>query len=125
MTAKSTFALPDGLWIIDSKGATVYANEDMAKMLGTTISDLLGKDSFLYVFPEDLDAARRLFAAKQSGSRAPFRFRLRRVDGSPIWADVQPTPMRNAAGQFIGIVGSFTVSNSNEITAAVESHADG
>lgn len=110
MTAESTSAAPDGLWIIDSHGATVYANEDMAEMLGTTISDLLGTDSFLYVFPEDLDAARQLFADKQAGSRAPFHFKLRRVDGSPIWADVQPTPMYNAAGQFIGIVGSFTVS---------------
>jgi PAS domain S-box-containing protein len=111
MTPESTFASPDGLWIIDSSGATVYANEDMATMLGTTVFDLLGKDSFLFVFPEDLHAARELFAAKESGNRAPFRFRLRRLDGRPIWADVQPTPMRNAAGQFIGIVGSFTVSN--------------
>lgn len=110
MTLESKSAAPDGLWIIDPRGATVYANEDMAEILGTTISDLLGKDSFLYVFPEDLDAARQLFAAKQSGSREPFQFRLRRVDGRPIWTDVQPTPMRNAAGQFIGIVGSFTVS---------------
>lgn len=111
MTVDSTYASPDGLWIIDSSGATVYANEDMAEMLGTSVSDLLRKDSFLYVFPEDLGAAKQLFAAKQEGDRAPFHFRLRRVDGSPIWADVQSTPMRNAAGQFIGIVGSFTVSN--------------
>lgn len=110
MTAESTSAPPDGLWIIDSQGATVYVNEDMAEILGTTISDLLGKDSFLFVFPEDLEAAQQLFADKQAGNRAPFHFRLRRVDGRPIWADVQPTPMRNAAGQFIGIVGSFTVS---------------
>ena len=110
MTVESTFTSPDGLWIIDSQGATVYANEDMAEILGTTISELLGKDSFAYVFPEDLDSARQLFALKESGSRAPFQFRLRRVDGRPIWTDVQPTPMRNAAGHFIGIVGSFTVS---------------
>lgn len=110
MTPESISAQPDGLWIIDPHGATVYANEDMAEILGTTIPDLLGKDSFLYVFPEDLDEARRLFAAKQAGSRAPFHFKLRRVDGSAVWADVQATPMRNAADQFIGIVGSFTVS---------------
>ncbi|WP_109485829.1 PAS domain-containing protein [Occallatibacter savannae] len=66
MTPESTSAQPDGLWIIDAKGATVYVNEDMAEMLGTTPSDMLGKDSFLYVFPEDLDAARALFASKQS-----------------------------------------------------------
>jgi PAS domain-containing protein len=41
MTLESTFATPDGLWIIDSNGRTVYANEDMAVMLGTTVADLL------------------------------------------------------------------------------------
>ena len=110
MTAQSTFAPPDGLWIINSQGVTVYANEDMAQILGTTIAELIGKDSFLYVFPEDLNAARQLFTVKQAGDRSPFHFRLRRIDGHAIWADVQGTPMRNAAGQFLGIVGSFTVS---------------
>lgn len=114
MKLESTFATPDGLWIIDAQGRTVYANEDMAEMLATTVSDLLGTDSFLYVFPEDRDAAKLLFAAKEAGSRVPFHFKLRRVDGRPIWADVQPTPMRNAAGQFIGIIGSFTVSKLQE-----------
>lgn len=108
--AESTPAPKDGLWIINAEGATVYANEDMARMLCTTVADLMGKDSFQYVFPEDEEAARELFAAKEAGSRAPFHFRLRRADGSSVWADVQPTPMRNAAGRFLGIVGSFTVS---------------
>jgi len=110
MTAEPTSAIPDGLWIINAQGATVYANEDMAEILGTTVAELIGKDSFMYVFPEDLEAARELFALKQTGHRSPFHFRLRRADGRAIWAEVQGTPMRNAAGQFIGIVGSFTVS---------------
>ena len=110
MTAESASTTPDGLWIINAQGTTVYANEDMAHILGTTIADLIGKDSFLYVYPEDLEAAKQLFAFKQGGDRSPFHFRLRRMDGGAIWADVQGTPMRNAAGEFIGIVGSFTVS---------------
>lgn len=110
MTADLTPAMPDGLWIINAQGSTVYANSDMAQILGTTVSDLIGKDSFQYVFPEDMEAAKRLFAIKEAGDRSPFHFRLRRQDGSAIWTDVQGTPMRNAAGQFIGIVGSFTVS---------------
>lgn len=101
----------DGIWIIDAEGRTVFANDMMAEILGTTGAKLSGTDSFLYVFPEDLEAAQRLFATKQAGSPAPFHFRLRRADGSPIWVDVQGTPLRNAAGHFNGIVGTFTVSN--------------
>ena len=100
----------DGIWIIDDQGKTVFANEEMARILATTVADLLGKDSFQFVYPEDLDAARQLFDAKQAGNRSPFRFKLRRADDTSIWADVQGTPMHNAAGEFLGIVGSFTVS---------------
>jgi PAS domain S-box-containing protein len=111
MTSDFATGQPEGIWIIDSEGKTVFANDSMAQILGTTTPDLIGKDSFLFVFPEDLGAAQRLFSSKQAGSSAPFHFKLRRIDGSSIWVDVQGTPMRDAAGEFTGIVGTFTVSD--------------
>lgn len=111
MSSDCPNAPQDGIWIIDATGKTAYANEAMAQILCTTTAELLGNDSFLYVFAEDLPAAQQLFSAKQAGSSAPFHFRLRRSDGSTIWVDVQGTPMRNAAGRFTGIVGTFTVSD--------------
>ena len=101
----------DGIWIIDAEGRTVFANDFMAEILGTTAAELSGKDSFQYIFPEDLPAAQRLFSSKKAGSPAPFHFKLRRADGSSVWVDVQGTPLRNAAGAFTGIVGTFTISN--------------
>lgn len=102
--------LADGLWIIDSEARTLYANSAMADILGTDVATLKGQHSFDYVFPEDAEAAKRLFDRKQRGETAPFHFRLRRADGSSIWVDVQGTPLSNAAGEFIGIVGTFSVS---------------
>ena len=101
---------PDGLWIIDTEARTVYASDHMAEILGTVPSTMKGEQSFEYVFPEDTAAAKRLFNFKKSGNRTPFRFRLRRKDGSAIWVDVQGTPMYNASGLFTGIVGTFTIS---------------
>lgn len=101
---------PDGIWIIDSEARTLYANAAMADILGTTPSELIGKHSFDYIFPEDAAAAQKLFEAKTRGDTNPFHFKLRRKDGSSIWTDIQGTPMRNAAGEFIGIVGTFSVS---------------
>ena len=100
----------DGIWIIDSDGSTLYANAAMGEILGADPTELLGKTSFAYVFPEDLEAARHLFESKQRGDVKPFHFRLRRKDGSAIWADVQGTPMHNVAGEFLGIVGTFRIS---------------
>ncbi len=100
----------DGLWIINTEAKTVYASDHMAEILGTTPSEMKGQPSFDYLFPEDVAAAQRLFDFKKAGNPAPFRFRLRRKDGSAIWVDVQGTPLYNAAGVFNGIVGTFTVS---------------
>jgi PAS domain-containing protein len=55
-----------------------------------------------------VDEAQRLFEAKVRGDTKPFHFKLRRKDGSAVWVDVQGTPLYNAAGVFIGIVGTFS-----------------
>ncbi len=100
----------DGVWIIDLEGKTVFANERMGEILGADPQSMIGQHSFIYVFPEDAEAAQRLFDAKKRGDSNPFHFRLRRQDGSAVWVDVQGTPLHNAAGAFNGIVGTFTVS---------------
>jgi PAS domain S-box-containing protein len=101
---------PDGIWIIDVNGRTVYANQRMADILGTTPAEMIGHPSFAFVFPEDVAPAQHLFEAKQRGDINPFHFRLRCMDGSAVAVDVQGTPMYNAAGRFNGIVGTFSVS---------------
>ena len=101
---------PDGIWIIDSDARTLYGNAAMAEILGTTTTELIGKPSFQYVFAEDVNTAQKLFDSKQRGDPSPFHFKLRRKDGSSIWVEVLGTPMRNAKGEFIGIVGTFSVS---------------
>ena len=109
--ASSSIAPPltKGIWIIDAAARTVYANEAMCTILGTSPGRLAQMHSFDFVFPEDLAAAGRLFASKQGGSSAPFRFRLRREDGTAIWVDVQGTPMRTNGGDFDGIIGTFAI----------------
>ena len=98
----------EGIWIIDGNAKTVYANERMAEILGTSTAEMIGKPSFTYVFPEDVEDAQRLFASKSRGDAMPFRFRLRRDDGSTVWVDVQGTPLQGPEGEFTGVVGTFT-----------------
>jgi PAS domain S-box-containing protein len=65
------------IWILDINGQTVYANQRMAEILGTTPAEMIGHPSFDYVFPEDVPAAQRLFDARKRGDINPFHFRLR------------------------------------------------
>jgi PAS domain S-box-containing protein len=44
----------DGIWIIDADAQTIYANERMAEILGTSPAEMIGQPSFAYLFPEDV-----------------------------------------------------------------------
>ncbi len=102
-----------GIWIVDADANTLYANGAMAEILHTTTEEMAGKSSFAYLFPEDEPAAQRLFEGKKQGENGHFHFRLRRTDGSAVWVEVQGTPMRNTAGEFIGVVGTFSIRDRN------------
>jgi PAS domain S-box-containing protein len=65
------------------------------------------------VFEEDVEEAQRLFGSKMQGDREPFEFRLRRADGTPIWARISGVPMADEHGNATGLLGMFT-----DITAA-------
>jgi PAS domain S-box-containing protein len=104
----------DGIWIIDNEARTLFANARMGEILGTSASELAGRQSFEYVFEEDAEAAQKLFDRKRAGELNAFHFRLRRANGSPIWVDVQGTPMHNPEGGFLGIVGTFRVSSNGQ-----------
>src|SRR5450631_933316 len=66
----------DGIWIIGADAKTTYANERMAEILGTSPSEMVGRASFAYVFPEDVDAAQRLFDSKTRGDTRPFSLQV-------------------------------------------------
>lgn len=108
----------DGIWTIDSEGKTAFASDRMAEILGTTAAEMIGRPSFEFVFPEDVDAAQRLFQAKQRGDIDPFEFRIRRADGSPVYVRVQGTPMFDDNGTFRGIVGTFSVIHDRSLSIA-------
>jgi PAS domain-containing protein len=76
--------LLNGLWIINAEAKTVYASDRMAEILGTTPAAMKGQPSFGYLFPEDVDAAQRLFDEKRSGQpiAVPFSSSGARMEAS-------------------------------------------
>jgi len=108
MTFDSNKAASAGIWIIDPHGNTKFVSQRMAEILGESKEALERGNSFDYIYPEDMDAARRLHQAKHKGDLNPYRFRLRRADGSPVWVEVQGTPLFED-GKMSVVVGTFQV----------------
>ncbi len=69
----------------------------MASSLSTSPAKLV----LSLLFPEDLEAA-KLFEVDTLAEFKPSCFRARRNDGSPLWVDVQSSPVRTASGDVYG-----------------------
>jgi PAS domain S-box-containing protein len=96
------------VWIIDETARTVYANERMAEILGTSRAEMVRQRFFNHVLPEDISAL-QWFDSRSYGDMQFFRFRLRRSDGSLIGVVMQRSPMLDASGVVVGTIGTFRV----------------
>ncbi len=107
MCRRIVLAVPDGIWVVDAQGQTIFNNPRMAEIVGAPSDSLAGQSCFACVFPEDLPEAQRRFAQGLGGKREPFDFRLRRNDGSAIWVSISCGPVSDAAGAAVGVLGLF------------------
>lgn len=98
----------EGIWVVDAKGSTTYANRRMAEMLGTTVEDLLASSMFDFMAPEGREAAARQLELRRSGLEEQHEFRLRRRDGSTLWALLSTNPMVDGTGGFVGALAMVT-----------------
>jgi two-component system NtrC family sensor kinase len=98
----------EGIWLVDDQGNTLFVNDRMASLLGTTRDAMQGKPVPDYCFPEDVDAARERIANNLAGRREQFEFRFRKSDGSALPVLAASTPLQNGEGRVVGAVGMFS-----------------
>ena len=98
----------EGVWLVDDRGYTLFVNERMASLLGTSRDDMRGKPVPDYCFEEDLDAARERIANNLAGKREQFEFRFRKRDGTALPVLAASTPLHDSNGRVIGAVGMFS-----------------
>jgi PAS domain S-box-containing protein len=101
-------AVPEGVWVVDPEGRTIFSNQRMAEILGVDYQSMPHQSCFDCVFPDELEDAQRHFARTLAGDRRPFDFRLRRADGSPIWVSISCMLVSDDAGAPAGLLGLFT-----------------
>lgn len=98
----------EGIWMIDAEARTLFVNRWMAEMLGCSREEIIGKASLDYVYDEDRAEAARKFEDKKRGDKEPFDFRLRRNDGTEIWARISTSSVYGDDGALVGVLGMFT-----------------
>ncbi len=97
-------AAQEGIWVVDDRGLTTYANQRMADLLGHGHGELTGRPIFDFVEPAARPDLQRLVAAGAGELRAPRDVRFRRRDGGELWATVATNPIVGREGAFVGTV---------------------
>src|ERR1043165_1332056 len=92
-----------GVLTIDLSGRIAFASTYFCDLVGLDHESVPGMSCFDFVFPDDMDAAKKLFELNKLPQAAPFRFRLRRWDGTEVWTDIQGTVLQTAGGKVYGI----------------------
>jgi len=109
----------EGIWVTDADGHTTFANPKMAQMLGVAGDALIGRPMAEFIEPDNVAGAvvakamglvngQTVGAALALDPQGGRERRLRRADGSRLWALVATTPIVDAAGRFDGSLAMVT-----------------
>ncbi len=94
----------EGVWMLDRRGITTWANDNLANMLGHP-GAMLGRDVMEFVFDEDrVVAEQNLERRLRAGVPSRYSFRLRRADGETVHVLVSSSPSINRDGEVTGIL---------------------
>ncbi len=88
-------AIPDGLWVFDEHGRTLFANDQMARLLGRDPAAMPGFSAFDALDEAGHDQLREHLATMASGHPGETNMDtlLLRPDGSAIWTLVSWAPV--------------------------------
>jgi PAS domain S-box-containing protein len=97
-----------GSVMLELDGCIAFASTYFCDLVGVEHSHIAGRSCFDFVFPEDKEEAMKLLEANKLPHAMPFRFRLRRSDGTEVWATIQGSALKTAAGEVYGLTATIT-----------------
>ncbi len=96
----------EGIWMTDAQARTTFVNPKLARMLGGTTGELLGRTPAELLDDAQFGGSER--ALVTGLSEEPRELRFRRKDGSAVWALLTTTPIFDAAGRSEGALSMVT-----------------
>ena len=98
-----------GSIIVDMKGTITFASSYFCALVRVEADRAAGKSFFDFVYPEDLESAKKGFETSQSPLALPYPLRLRRSDGTEVWTAIQGRPLQTTSREVYGISATITL----------------
>src|SRR5271165_294204 len=83
----------EGVWSVDAEGKTVFANENMAAILGASPGEMIGKSILPFVPQEKKDELLNRLLRRERGLQEHYEFAFLRADGSQVWTLLRVSPV--------------------------------
>jgi PAS domain S-box-containing protein len=94
-----------GLSAVDKNGVLTYVNEYLAKMVGYSIDEMIGRPTIdFYYHEEGRKIQEEIFKKRRAGLRDTRSYEViwRRRDGQKVYSILSPTPLFDEDGHYIG-----------------------
>jgi PAS domain S-box-containing protein len=98
----------EGIWGLGPEAMTTFVNAGMAKMLGYSIIEMIGRPFAEFIFEDKAAYFRQKMADCQQGKAEHYECRFRCKDGQSLWALVSATPVFDAEHRFYGSFAMIT-----------------
>jgi PAS domain S-box-containing protein len=101
----------EGIWLIDAQARTTFVNRAAAALLGFTEDEMVGRHVFDFMDAERRPLAARNLMLRRQGVEDRQEIKLRRKDGSYVWAIGSANPVYDRDGNYAGalaLIGDLT-----------------
>ncbi len=91
----------EGIWVIDSEAKTTYVNHAMARMLGYTEPEMLGRPIFDFMDEAQRQTAISTVNPRKQGVAEKHEFSLKAKDGNGVWTYMSTSPVLDESGKLL------------------------
>jgi PAS domain S-box-containing protein len=98
----------EGVWQIDTEHKTNFVNDQMAKMLGYTVDEFMGKSMYDFMDDEAIAIAENNVKRRQQGIEERHAFRLLHREGHAVWTAMSTNPVQAEDGSYLGALAMVT-----------------
>lgn len=98
----------EGVWQIDGNKITTFVNEQMAKMLGYTVDDMVGKNALDFLSEEDKVFSQNIPLQNFEINSPARTYRIKKSDGQYLWVELKISRMSYANGNYAGAIAMAT-----------------
>ncbi len=88
----------EGIWVIDSNARTTYVNHAMARMLGYTDSEMLGRRIFDFMDEQEQQLTSQYVERRKQGISEKHESKLKSKDGKDVWTYISTSPVMDEFG---------------------------